>query len=97
MAKKDFSNQLKTRNDKVVETTKSFFSKETLAQAERKQQPSEPREKRAYTKFKSKENKTHTITMRLTDKEYNDLLKQVEQSGSGTISNYITQLLERGL
>ena len=95
MAKKDF-NKVLTRDETISEQTKSFFSSETLAQAELKQQP-KPKEKRAYTKFKSKENKTHTITMRLTDKEYNKLLKQVEQSGSGTISNYITQLLERGL
>lgn len=96
MAKKDFNN-LDKRQQNVQTITQSFFSKETLAKVKDKQQPSEPREKRAYTKFKNKENKTHTITMRLTDKEYNNLLKQVEKSESGTISNYIMQLLERGL
>lgn len=96
MAKKDFNN-LDKRQQNVQAITQSFFSEETLAKVKGKQQPSEPKEKRAYTKFKNKENKTHTITMRLTDKEYNNLLKQVEKSESGTISNYIMQLLERGL
>lgn len=96
MAKKDFNN-LDKRQQNVQTITQSFFSKETLDKVKEKQEPSEVKEKRRYTKFKNKENKTHTITMRLTDKEYNSLLKQVEKSESGTISNYLMQLLERGL
>jgi len=101
MAKKDFNN-LDTRQQNIQAITQSFLSKETLNKVKEKQSGNDlPQKKRKeYTKhfvIKNKENKSHTITMRLTDREYKSLLQQVEESGSGTISNYIMQLLERGL
>lgn len=93
MAKKDFNSiDLIGSKEKVNATTQSFFSEETLKKAKDVIET-----KRKYTKFKTKENKTHVITIRLTDKEYNELLEQVEQTESGTISTYINKLLKRGL
>ena len=41
--------------------------------------------------------KIHNISVRLTEEEYQSLLKQVEESDSFTISTYIKRLLKKGL
>lgn len=97
MAKKDFKNLINEDN-KVNKTTQSFFSEETLKKADKKKEELiEPKQRKAYTKFNSKKNKTHLIGIRITDEQYEELLKQVDKTKSGTISNYIVALLERGL
>lgn len=96
MAKKDFkSMDLIGREQRVDKATQSFFSEETLKKASNKQE--EQKERKAYAKFESKKNKTHFIGIRLTDEQHEDLLKQVEKTKSGTITNYLMRLIEKGL
>lgn len=88
--KKDFTSIVKEKenNNDIGAITRSMFSDETLNKNEIK-----PREKRKYTKLASKENKTKTVSIRMTEKEYNELLRKAEKSQSGTITNYIMQLV----
>lgn len=93
MAKKDF-NKLINAESKPKTTTQAFFSNETLNKAENQE---EPKTRRNYTTFKSKQNKNHFIGLRLNEKQYTKLLNGVESSESGTITNYLIRLLEKGL
>lgn len=54
----------------------------------------EENKKEEDTKF---DGRTHTISVRLNDEEYERLLQQVEETDSFTISTYIKRLLKRGL
>jgi len=88
--------EIKNNND-VKEITKSFFSNDTLGKAQEVNE--QLQERRSYNKhfvIKSKENKTHTVTMRLTDTEFNDLMAKVEKSRLGTVTNYLKQLIKKG-
>ena len=94
MAKKDFRN-IEGNKEKVNATTQSFFSESTLKKATEVKE--EKKERKVYAKFEGKKNKTRTIALRLTEEQYEELTKQVNKTKSGTISNYIVQLLEKGL
>lgn len=97
MAKKDFKGIVKEKElNNVGEITKSMFSPQTLKKAETKKEEikADEQQKRKYTRLASRENKNKTISLRLTEKDYNELLKQAEKSQSGTITNYIMQLVK---
>lgn len=97
MAKKDFKGIVKEKElNNVGAITKSMFSDETLKKAETKKEEliADEKPKRKYTRLASKENKVKTISLRLTQKDYNELLKKAEKSQSGTITNYIMQLVK---
>lgn len=97
MAKKDFKALLEESNN-VEEITKSYFSESTLKKAEElKEEPQPTKERKTAVKFESKKNKTKIVGLRLTMDQYEKLVKQVEETESGTISNYIIKLLEKGL
>ena len=86
MAKKDFKTAI--NNNDIGEVTKAFFTAPAPAEEET---PAKP--KRKYTKFKAKENKTHTVTLRLTETQYNKLLADVENTASGTLTAYLLKKL----
>lgn len=94
--KRDFKKDYNDNNN-VEEITRGYFSKETLKEETPKTKTEQPREKRKYTKLTNKENKTHIITMRLTETEYNNLLAKANKSKSGTLTEYIKKQLEKGL
>lgn len=96
MAKKDFkSMDLIGREQRVDTATKSYFSEDTLKKANSKQE--EQKERKPYTKFESKKNKTHIVALRLNDEQHADLMQKVEKTKSGTITNYLMRLIEKGL
>ena len=78
-------------NNNIQEITKNYFSSETLGPKEEQKQSS-----KRFT-IKNKEEKKNVITLRLTDSELNDLVTKVEKSGLGSVSNYIRQVIKRGL
>lgn len=49
--------------------------------------------KRKYTKIGSRVNKTKTISLRLTEEEYNDLLRKAEYYRSASVSDFILRML----
>lgn len=82
------------RNLNQRQQHKHFFSNETLNKAENQE---EPKARRNYTSFKSKQNKNHFIGLRLNNEQYTQLLNEMERTESGTITNYLIRLLEKGL
>lgn len=96
MAKKDFKNIVKNEIKDYGEITRTYFSQDTLKKAETKKasiKADEEKKERKYTRLASRENKTKTISLRLTEKDYELLLKKAEESQSGTITKYILDLI----
>ena len=89
MAKKDLTAAVK---ESTTNTTKEI-TKMYISTAE----PEQPRQKRKYTKYKTKENKTHLIAFRITEEQYKALNKEVDRTKSGTLTNYLNKLIEKGL
>lgn len=89
MAKRNFKEAISQNRNDVSEVTKAFFS----LPAEEKEEEAPAKPKRKYTKFTAKENKTHTVTLRLTETQYNKLLADVESTASGTLTAYILKKL----
>lgn len=92
MAKKDFKNVVKEELNDIGAITRSMFSEQTLNKGVEDLHEPQPT-KRKYTQLATRENKVKTVSLRLTEKDYNELLKKAEESKSGTISNYILQLI----
>lgn len=101
MGKKDFSKLGTDKND-LNSVTTSYLSEYTLGNVVEPEEPKETepqpvREKRQYTKLNNRQNKNKTVSLRLTEEQYNELIKKAEENGCNTISNYIIKLLEKGL
>lgn len=101
MAKKDFTSLNTDKND-ISNVTSNYLSPYTLGKVAEPEEPKETepqpvREKRQYTKLNNRQNKNKTVSLRLTEEQYNELIKKAEENGCNTISNYIIKLLEKGL
>lgn len=99
--KKDFKNIVKEEINDIGAITRNMFSNDTIQKAETKKEEqieskADLKEKRKYTRLTSKENKTKTISLRLTEREYNELIRKADKNNSGTITNYIMQLIRGG-
>lgn len=97
--KKDFKNITQEEIKDYGGLTRTYFSEETLKKAETKKadiKADEEKQKRKYTKptrLKTFKKKEKIISIRISDEDYELLLRKAEESESGTITKYIIDLI----